>query len=587
MFNKNTHIFPFLFFFSSGFFLISCHSIKSTKKSNTDNLSQSESAKKEHDEISFGNNFINGCSERMKGNLPEALRIFDECKKQKPENPAVDYELAIIYKQQGVQDMALASAKKAANTGIKNEWYQLLLIDCYLAQRKFNDAITTREMLVKNFPERIDFKHDLAMAYAMNGNYDKSLKIFNDLEKSFGKDESIVMSKVKLMKNMKHFKEAEQELIKLCSWDKDETRYLNFLAEFYIETNQTEKAKEIYNKIVAIEPENPTVNLSLSDYYKYKGDEKKAFQYLLRAFQNPELEIKIKTEILSEYYLSAERGNPIDYGNGLQLAETMVQQHAESPVANALYADFLKLQNKNKDAGLYYYKSCIYDKNNFRVWQNLLYMDQLNAQFDSLEHHSNEAKELFPNQPSNYFYNGLANSQLKNFSKAAQSLKDGLEYAGSDKRLMLDFLTLLGEAYNSLKEYPKSDKAYEDALKIDADNSLVLNNYAYYLSIRKEKLSDAEKFSKRAVELRPNDGNYMDTYAWVFYAGKKYKDAAEWLEKAVKLSPSNGEIHEHYGDSLYKLNRIEEAVAEWNKAKENGSNSETLLKKIKEKKLND
>ena len=112
---------------------------------------------------------------------------------------------------------------------------------------------------------------------------------------------------------------------------------------------------------------------------------------------------------------------------------------------------------------------------------------------DSLQAHSAECIELFPNQPLPYFFNGLSNISLKQYDKAIQSLNDGLEFVYNNNPLMIQMYSSLGEAYNAIKEYDKSDNAYEDALKVDPDNTVILNNYAYYLSLRKKNLEKAEK----------------------------------------------------------------------------------------------
>jgi tetratricopeptide (TPR) repeat protein len=114
-----------------------------------------------------------------------------------------------------------------------------------------------------------------------------------------------------------------------------------------------------------------------------------------------------------------------------------------------------------------------------------------------------------------------------------------------------------------------------------------LNNYAYYLSLRKENLEKAEKLAKKTNELSPNNRNYMDTYAWVLFQQKKYIDAEYLLETATKMGPPKADILEHYGDVLFKLNKVDAAVDQWNKAKQAGGNSDELLLKIKTKKLND
>jgi tetratricopeptide (TPR) repeat protein len=114
----------------------------------------------------------------------------------------------------------------------------------------------------------------------------------------------------------------------------------------------------------------------------------------------------------------------------------------------------------------------------------------------------------------------------------------------------------------------------------------VLNNYAYYLTLRNEKLDKAAEMSKKSNELRPDDATFEDTYAWVFYKQGKYEDAKIWLEKAFAHGgDKSGAILEHYGDLLFKMGKVEDALTYWNKAKVTGEFSELLEKKIVDKKL--
>jgi len=47
---------------------------------------------------------------------------------------------------------------------------------------------------------------------------------------------------------------------------------------------------------------------------------------------------------------------------------------------------------------------------------------------------------------------------------------------------------------------------------------------------------------------------------------------------------SNPTLLEHYGDILFMLQKLEEAKQFWEKAKNNGGNSEVLERKIREQK---
>ena len=544
-------------------------------------------------EVKFTSLFIDGCAalQPSKQNLPEALRLFTECKKLDPNNIPLKYELGKTYKLLGANELATQNAKLCAEADPKNEWYQLLLIDCYSSAQKYNQSIKLREQLVKNFPTKVEFKEDLAIEYSKLGEidksyYDKSYKIYDELELLYGINEQITLNKIKLLKSQKKFKETEQELQRLINSNVNEPRYYAYLADFYIEQRRLDEAKEMYDKILKIDPNNPSVNLSLHDYYSAQGKDNEAFIYLKKAFQNPDLDVDYKVGAASYYYSRAEKHPESDYyTRGLELCELLVTIHPKDAKGNAIYADFLLLGNNIKEASTYYYLSAINETIDFRVWSQLLFVDSELRRYDSLEHHSALATELFPSQASTYFFNGVANLQLKNFKKAAQSLKDGLEFVSDNKALMMDFYSNLGDAYFYLKDYPKSDKTFDDALKINADNTYVLNNYAYYLSLRNEDLNKAEKFSKKANELTPNNRNYMDTYGWILFQQQKYKEAEEWLSIAAKMGAPKADILEHYGDVLYKLNRPEEALTQWNLAKQAGGNSDGLLTKLRLKKL--
>ena len=89
----------------------------------------------------------------------------------------------------------------------------------------------------------------------------------------------------------------------------------------------------------------------------------------------------------------------------------------------------------------------------------------------------------------------------------------------------------------------------------------------------------------KAISIRPNSPTFLDTYGWVLFQKNDFINAEQVLFKAVMLSDEkNGEILEHYADVLYKLDKRNEAIIFWEKAKITGEHSDQLLNKINEKK---
>lgn len=538
----------------------------------------------EKDQIILEATYIEACREKIGGKPEAAERLFRECLKYDAQNAAVKYELSKLLPITGRLDEAAKMAKEAVEADPKNQWYHLSYIEILHQKKDFAASAEAYERLVKIFPERSDLMEAMAYDYAMSQNYNKAFKIYEDLEKRYGKEEVITLNKIKLLRQLRKFSEAESELKKMIELNPNEPRYYLYLAEYYEDMNDFVQAKTIYDKLLVLDPNNPRVHLVMAEYYKEQGKSEESHNELKIALANPDLELEIKVKYL-QFYMEVYERFPEFLPKAYELCDIVLKGHPTSSEGHAYYARFLASDKKLDEAYSQYLLAAKYGKTAFHVWSELLDLESYLQKFDSLEIHSAEAMELFPNQAQPYFYNGMANKQLRNYKKSAQSFYDGLEFVSEDKNLMLNFYISLGDVYAFLEEHEKSDKAYDDALKINPDDAYVLNNYAYYLSLRKEKLDRAEKLSRRSNDLVRDNPSYLDTYGWILFQQAKYAEAEEWLVRAVKLAPKKPLLLEHYGDVMFKLGKQDEAMKYWKKATEAGSNSEVLLKKISTKKL--
>ena len=129
------------------------------------------------------------------------------------------------------------------------------------------------------------------------------------------------------------------------------------------------------------------------------------------------------------------------------------------------------------------------------------------------------------------------------------------------------------------------DEAFEESLKIEPDNAFTLNNYAYYLSLRKSQLEKAKQMSRKSLDLQGQNGSFLDTYAWICFQLGQYQEAMNFQEKALNFEKDDKTtIYEHYGDINFKMGNAAKALEYWQKSKDAGNPSKTLLKKIAEKK---
>lgn len=144
---------------------------------------------------------------------------------------------------------------------------------------------------------------------------------------------------------------------------------------------------------------------------------------------------------------------------------------------------------------------------------------------------------------------------------------------------------LRGDLYNTLGDKERMFADYDSTLILDPENIMVLNNYAYYMSLEGRDLNKALQMSGKTLEIEPLSATYLDTYAWILFRMKRYNEALVYMEKALRyLETDNPEIYEHYGDVLFMCGEKEKAVENWHKALRFNSESPTLERKIREQK---
>jgi len=518
----------------------------------------------------------------MNQDFKKSLPLFKAVVKIYPENAAAHFKIAEIYVKKDSLDKAITYARKAVFLSPKNKYYYILLADIYQKQNKFADAIETYQSLIKNVPKSDDYYYNVANILLYQAKYKEAIEMYDKLESKTGVEEEITRKKQKIYLNLKDPNSAIREGQKLIDAYPNETEYKEAQAELLLNQGRTEEAKKLLLSVIENAGDNSYARVLLSDIYQQQGDTQSQLKELETAFANPDLNLEAKLQVLIGYYMVL--GDEPKRKTAIKLAEMTVKQHPESAKAYFYYGDFLRMDEQPKEARNAYLKSLEIDDNNYQAWTSVLDLDARLQDYKALIKHSEQGLELFPNHAVFWYMNGIGKYFTREYDDALQSLEQAKMLASENKDLIGEIYKYLGEAYNATKEYAKSDAAYNEALSLNPNDPFILNNYSYYLSLRKDKLELAKELAAKLLKLSPNQPAYLDTYGWVLYVAGDYKAAKIHLEKAAGLS-NDGTILEHYGDVLYKIGLVQEAILQWQKAKVAGGTSEFIDKKIIDKKL--
>ena len=510
--------------------------------------------------------------------LGEAAQLFREAAKVNPKSAVANYYLAKIYREQQSLNEALNYAKKAIELDPKQYWYHEITAEIYGALFKYNEGSKLLEKSVQVFPDQLNIRFLLAEFYLRLEKYESALGQFDAIEKQVGLFEELFAQRIAIYQATQQIPKIELEYRKLIKEFPYEARYYIMFYQFLVEINQESEAiKLLEEQLLPLKPNEIFAILELTKYYQKKKNSQKVQFYVQKIISNSTVSIEDKVQFIGSllpFYAEKVIKEQVD-----NIVNQVVTENPSHPYVLALQGDLCDLNNKPDSARYYYRKALEVEEFNAQLWEQLLNKDIESNQWEALKIDSENALERFPNLQIFLYFNGVANFRLHNYPKAITALEKVLKIGVSDPQFLLQILSILGDVYHYAQQHEKSDEIFEKILRIDPNNTLALNNYAYYLSLRKERLSKALEMIEKVIKLNPDNSSYQDTYGWVLFQMEKYEEARRWIEKSYQVSQS-GEVAEHLGDVLYKLGNKQDALELWKTAKNKGHQSPDLDKKI-------
>ncbi len=569
--------------------LTMCRGQRETTSTETDKEKKKETVKSpelnEEERMKARGKFLNANKEKLIGNNDKAIELFQATININPTNDAAYYELARLYKDKGKRRKALDHAKKAVERSPENIWYRTLLADLYLKYGKYEKAVSQYQRILDQRPKKHKFYFDLADALDKGKRYSKAIEVYDRIEDKMGRSRELYLQKQKLYSRLGKTGKAIEEIRELIEFQPHKAENHGVLAELYLDQGKKDKAIETFGKVLELDPENGIAHLSLFQIYKKEKKEEKAFNALKKAFRSKKVGIDTKMNVMLKLYSKSETQKSVKE-EAYELLEILVETHPEKAKSHTVYGDFLMRDGRLKEARKHFKKAVELDANRFTIWHQIFIIDSRLQNYEDMLSATEKAMELFPAQPLVYLFDGIAHMQLSDHERAKESLLNGRDLVMNDQKLKGRFDQRLGEVFNELEAFKRSDKAFERAIEADPQNAFLLNNYSYYLSKRKDSLQKARNMAKKANKLEPGRTSFMDTYGWVLYQMDRYEKAKRWLKKALDNGGDNDAvILEHYGDVLFKLGNKKTAHQYWKKAKKAGGDSELLEKKISDKEL--
>ena len=565
--------------------LVSCGTVKSTREKPAVALAQSSLTPEQQRKYDYF--FLEAMRLKEKKDYASAFGLLQHCLDIHPNAASALYEVSQYYMFLRQVPQGQEALEKAVANAPDNYWYSQGLASLYQQQNELDKAVTLLEQMVVRFPAKQDPLFNLLDLYGRQEKYDKVISTLNRLEKRMGKNEQLSMEKFRIYLQMKDDKKAFQEIESLVQEYPMDMRYQVILGDVYLQNGKKQEAYDVYQKVLAAEPDNPMAIFSMASYYKQTGQEELYQQQLDTLLLNKKVTPDTKVGVMRQMIVENEQADK-DSTQIIALFDRIMKQEQDDPQIPMLYAQYLLSKNMEAESVPVLEQVVDLDPTNKAARMMLIGAAVKKEDYKQIIKVCEPGIEATPDALEFYYYLAVAYNQAEKPDSVISICKRALEHttADSKKEIVSDFYSILGDMYHTQKQMKEAYAAYDSALVYNPSNIGAPNNYAYYLSVERRDLDKAVEMSYKTVKAEPNNATYLDTYAWILFEKGNYAEARIYIDNAMKSEGGDKSdvIVEHCGDIYYMTGDVDGALTYWKKALEMGSESKTLKQKIEKKK---
>jgi tetratricopeptide (TPR) repeat protein len=404
----------------------------------------------------------------------------------------------------------------------------------------------------------------------------------------------------------KQYKNAINAYRKAIELDRDNLDAIRGLAQNLVNDGQTDAALEQYKIIADANPEDAQTYLRIAEIYRKRGKFDQALESLKKAGSMVQDSIEVpyniaavyqaqgrydeaiqvlqdllkKTEKADSGYTQADKNNRSVF---LERLGTIYRDNNNSLQALETFRKMLVLGDENAERG---YQQIIDTYREGKQWQQatdaakeatqklpnnrslkMVYAAQL-SDMGQADAGLQQVKFLLKGAPEDrevYITLSQMYSRLKRWPEAEEALDKAERLSTKDEDKEYIYF-LRGSTYERQKKYEPAEEMFRKVLGGDPQNATALNYLGYMLADRGVKLDEALAFIKKAVDLDPANGAYLDSLGWAYFKLGKYEMAEDSLLKASQRIGTDPTVQDHLGDLYQKTGRLKLAAAHWEQA---------------------
>lgn len=525
--------------------------------------------------------YVQGISDFENEEYERALDKLTAAHLKLSEHAGVNYALADAYLATGDLINAAYYGQMAANLQPENKWYHLKLAEVYRRAGQNEATVEAFERALKFHPQDADILFDLAETYMDFGELLKANEMYNRILDVQGSDFEIHLRKFQNFNALKMRDSALVQLEIMRDLNPGNLSTLHTISQYYLDLNDEEAARNILLEAQRRNARDPQTLILLADIYirnQEWGNLGEAFSTMLK---DPLIYPSQKLELIRFLYQEYQRNpeEPILQEQTRNVIMDFSENEPDYGPAQLIASDFFLQRNEPEIAleKLARVNSIVPEEED--PWRQRVQILFSMQEYEKVISLSEPAEKHVPDDAYIQFFTGASYMMTQQPKLAEEWLKKATQ-APARRAFRSIVYGSLGDVKQELDRWEEAVEAYERAIRLDAGNHNAMNNYAYFLSVRNERLDDALELVETALQLEPENTSYLDTIGWIHYKLGNYENALEYTQQAADKNDASPEVFEHLGDIYSKLGNDQQAAEWWDRAIEEDPDRDYLKERI-------
>ena len=470
------------------------------------------------------------------GDFAMAIVELQEAQRLEPNVSSIYISLAECYWNLNKPERSMEILDTAVELEPENTAIREMMAEQLFRLQNFSKSEEQYKILLDLNPGSEDYLFALGDLAKIQKKYKQAIEYYKNVYEIDNNNIQALELTVDLTHGLGMYDEADVLYRELLKIDSLNTQYLGAYADIKVQLNKPEEAIELVKKIITIEGSSIESLIQLGILYNELEKDDKSIEIFQEILQQD------STNVAGLHFLSTLYRENKEYEKAQDYADRMILAYPDNPQGFINSALIALDQDDNKQA------------------INILA----------------PAAADFPEEYSIQYLLGMSYNIAKNFKMAVVYLDNARQIAPNSRNT----LHLLAIVNDNLNNWHISDEIYQQLIQTDSTDAQAFNNYAYSLIEREEKIELSKKYSRRAIELAPNQAAYLDTYGWILFKMGNTKEAHKYIKKSLEIDGGNTEVLKHMGDILTKMKKYTEATEFYHKALSLDPENRELIDKV-------